>query len=213
MSAYDYDIVASFPSIARNLIDIRHCEWIHSKEYQSKAYYGYCKCQVTIYDWVQVSPILYEDESGNLSSPTGVFETYLTKGELDFIDKRKIGEYKIIDGWWAIPRRINKPLRIVMDRLLAYKESNNELIRLLAKRMSVGVYGKFGEEHKEEFGRHFNPVWFSEISTQVRLQVAQFIYKNKCQDHIIHISVDGCLLDCPVEECRKELANAYFPNL
>jgi len=200
MPAYDYDIVASFPSIARNLIDIRHCNWVNSKDYQGDAVYGYVKCTVTIYDWVQVSPIIYETEDGSLLTPTGTWETYLTKGELDFIDKWKIGEYKIIDGWWAISERVTRPLRIVMDRLLSHKESSNELVRLLAKRMSVGAYGKFGEEHKEEFGRHFNPVWFAEISTQVRLRVAQFIYKHKLQEHLIHVSVDGVLLSKPVEE-------------
>ncbi|MBA7499240.1 hypothetical protein ES704_01980 [subsurface metagenome] len=198
MPAYDYDIMASFPSIARDLIDIRHCNWVRANHYIEEAIYGYCKCEVTIYDDTQVSPIIYETEDGSLLTPTGTWETYLAKGELDFIDKWGIGEYKIIDGWWAIPKRVTRPLRVVMDRLLAYKESDNELVRLLAKRMSVGIYGKFGEEHKEEFGRHFNPVWFSEISTQVRLRVAQFIYERKLQESLIHVSVDGVLLSEPV---------------
>ena len=58
--------------------------------------------------------------------------------------------------------------------------------------MSVGgLYGKFGEEHKDRFGKHFNPVYFAYISTICRLQVAEFIYKNKLMNNIIHISVDG----------------------
>lgn len=88
-----------------------------------------------------------------------------------------------------------RPLEIPMNRLLAFKEDKDKLVRLLAKRMSVGIYGKFGEEHKEEFGKHFNPVYFAEISTQVRLQVAEFIYEHKLQDNLIHVSVDGVLVD------------------
>jgi len=100
--AFDYDITSAFPSVARDLADIRHCDWIQSSEYQPDAIYGYVKCEVTIYDWVMVSPILKEDEDGRLISPTGTWETYLTKGELDFIDKWQIGEYKILEGWWAV---------------------------------------------------------------------------------------------------------------
>ena len=107
MPVYDYDIVSAFPSVARDLIDIRQLEWLESSEYQPDAVYGYVKCEVTIYDWVMVSPILKEDEDGGLVSPTGTWETYLAKGELDFIDKWKIGEYKILEGWWAIAKGAN----------------------------------------------------------------------------------------------------------
>jgi len=122
---YDYDIVSAFPSVARDLVDIRCLEWVHVKKvddkyilldknddpidtpldiangYVKESVYGYVRCEVTIYDWVMVSPILKEDEDGRLISPVGMWETYLTKGELDFIDKWKIGEYKILEGWWA----------------------------------------------------------------------------------------------------------------
>jgi len=200
MPAYDYDIVASFPSIARDLIDIRHCDWVKSVSYCSDACYGYCKCKVAIRSDVEVSPIIYQAEDGTLSTPTGKWETYLTKGEIDFIHKWKIGSVLILDGWWAIPKhKTNKPLEHTMNRLLAYKDSDDELVRRLAKRMSVGVYGKFGEEHKEEFGKHFCPCWFAEISTQVRIQVAEFIYKHKLQESLIHVSVDGVLADKEVE--------------
>ena len=30
MPAYDYDIIASFPSEVTKLIDFRRCEWIHT---------------------------------------------------------------------------------------------------------------------------------------------------------------------------------------
>ena len=195
MPAYDYDIVASFPSIARDLIDIRHCEWIKADHYIPEAIYGYCKCLVTIFPDIQVSPIICTDEQGNLSTPTGTWETYITKGEMDFMTKWKLGSWLMRDGWWAVSQKKITPLKIPMDRLLAYKDSEDKLVRMLAKRMSVGAYGKFGEEWTERFGRHFNPCWFAEISTQVRLQVAEFIYKHKLQENVIHVSVDGVLLD------------------
>jgi len=75
---------------------------------------------------------------------------------------------------------------------------------------STGIYGKFGEERANEFGPYFNPCWFAEISTQVRLQVAEELYShgigpgdNEGYKSLIHISVDGFLLDCPIEEISK----------
>jgi len=102
-----------------------------------------------------------------------------------------------------------KPLAEPMDKLLAYKERTG-LQSALAKRMSVGVYGKLLEERQDAFGPHFNPCWGAEISTQVRLKVAEKLYSsgigpgdNEGYKHLLHISVDGFLLDCPIEEIEK----------
>jgi len=204
---YDYDLSSAFPNVAKELVDTRDCQWIESSEYQEKAIYGFVHCQVTIYDWVMVSPILQETEAG-LISPIGTWEEYLTKAELDFITKWKIGEWKILEGHWAVTTRkaFRKPLKAAMEKLLTYKQGS-ELQKLLAKRMSTGVYGKLGEEWTDEFGDYFNSVWFAEISTQTRLQVAEFLYAhdigpgdNRGYKHLLHIGVDGIMLDCSLEE-------------
>jgi len=103
-----------------------------------------------------------------------------------------------------------KPLAELMDKLLSYKQRTG-LQSALAKRMSTGIYGKFGEERANEFGPYFNPCWFAEISTQVRLQVAQELYShsigprdNEGYKHLLHVSVDGFLLDYPIEEITKD---------
>lgn len=208
---FDYDLTSAFPNVAKNLADFRDCKWIQSPEYQEGAIFGYVRCEVTIYDWVMVSPIIMDTEDA-LISPVGTWESYLTKDELDFITKWGIGEYKIKDGWWAITTRkaFRKPLLAPMEKLLEYKQGS-EVQRLLAKRMSTGIYGKMGEERADEFGPYFNPVWFAEISTQARLQVAEFLYahgigpgENEGYGHLIHIGVDGVMLDCPIEEVKSE---------
>jgi len=195
--AYDYDLASSFPLVARELIDIRHGKWVKSNQYKPDAYYGYCKGLVTINNNVAIHPIMYEDESGGLSCRTGAWATYLTKGDIDFIHRWGIGKFDISDGWWFIPDRVVKPIEIVVDRLLKWKEDEG-LAGELAKRMSVGIYGKFGEEQGDAFGSHWNSVWFAEISTKVKLQVAEAIYKNGLQDNIIAIGVDGLLLNRPI---------------
>ncbi len=206
MPVYDYDMTSAFPRVAAKLYDTRGCDWVESEEYQPKAVYGYCKGIVTIHDWVMVSPIIYIGENGGSLSATGNWETYLTKGEIDFIKKWGIGEFKIENGYWAIPknpgRKLPQPFEHIVDRLLEWKKKGG-LEGDLAKRMSVGgAYGKLGEEHETEFGKHFSPCWFAEISTQTRLAVAEWLYKhgigqadNEGYKHLIHISVDGVLLD------------------
>ena len=198
---WDYDIVASFPSVVRELYDLRHCYWANNKELPYDAVYGYCECKVTI--WAEVSPIIYVDKDGRLTTPTGTWRTYLTLSEIEFIQKWDIGKVEIVDGWWAFEKKpaISNfdnemyPFQVVINRLLKFKDSENKLVAHLAKQMAVGVYGKFGEEHKEKFGKYFNPVYFAEISTKIRLAVAEFIYKHELQDNLIHVSVDGILVD------------------
>jgi hypothetical protein len=195
--AVSLDIVSSFPSAARDLIDIRQCEWIRSPKWQPKACYGYCRGKITIYDNVKVSPIMYRNKQGELLTPTGQWVTYLTKEEIEFINKWGIGEFEIYDAWWAIPtvEKLRQPLKLVLDNLLVYK-SLGGLQSTIAKRISTGnFYGKFGQELDDEVGDYWNPVWFAEISTQIRLKVAEFIYENNIQDNIIHIGVDGIILD------------------
>lgn len=213
---YDYDLSSAFPSVAKELIDFRECKWVESPEYHPEAIYGYVKCLVTIYDWVMISPILRETEDG-LISPVGTWEEYLTKGELDFITKWKIGEVKILEGWWAITSRkaLKKPLKIPMEKLLLYKQGS-ELQKLLAKRMSTGVYGRMGEDWGEEFGPNFNSVWFSEVSTQVRLQVGEFLYShgvgpgdNEGYGKLVHIGVDGTMLTEQLDNKDPQWRLAY----
>jgi len=213
---YDYDLSSAFPSVAKELIDFRECKWVEDSKYHAEAFYGYTKVEVTIYDWVTVSPILRETEDG-LISPVGTWEEYLTKAELDFITKWKIGEWKILEGWWAITSRkaLKKPLKIPMETLLKYKQGT-ELQKLLAKRMSTGIYGRMGEDWGEEFGPNFNSVWFAEVSTQVRLQVGEFLYAhgigpgdNEGYSHLCHIGVDGVMLTEPLTNLENGWRLAY----
>ena len=70
---------------------------------------------------------------------------------------------------------------------------------MVAKRVAVGIWGKLMEEHQDSFGPHFNPAWGAEVSTQVSLQVAEFIYRHKLQDNLISVGVDGVLVDKEVK--------------
>ena len=199
---FDYDISGCFPNIAKNLIDLRHCKWGESDEYEAGAYYGYCHGVVTIYDWVKCSPILYASKDGLLISPVGTWEAWLNKAQIDFIREWGIGEFRIIDGVWAFPTKITYPLRLVMERLLRYKEHEDDVVRTLAKGQSVGIYGYMLAEYKDRFGPYWNPVWGDEISTGGGLEVAEWLYShgigpgdNEGYQTLICVNVDGVTLD------------------
>lgn len=212
---YDYDMNSAFPFVTQNLIDIRDCKWLHSPNYQPEAIYGYTNCNVEIYPHVNLSPIIYDGEE-HLISPTGKFPSHLTKAELDFIRKHNIGQYHIKDGWWAIPKIPNppKPLFYHITQLLKYK-GKSPLHTLLAKTMSAGIYGKFGEEWTDSYGHHFNPCWYSEISTTVRLLVAEFAYAfnlhTENYSNLLHIAVDEVKTTepIPIPKDNKRWKHAY----
>ena len=211
-TVYDYDLSSAFPNIAKDLVDIRDCHWAQDSAYIMGAIYGYVKCDLTIYDWVRLSPIIVDTKDA-LVSHTGPREgEFLTKGDVDLIMKWGIGEVKITDGYWGWTTRkaLRRPLKAPMEKLLKYKQGS-EVQKLLAKRMSTGIYGKMGEERAEEFGPYINPPWFAEISTRARLQVADYLYSNNIGPgdnegyrHLIAIGVDGFSLDCPIEEINGE---------
>lgn len=208
---YDYDIRSSFPSELIKLIDFRKAKWIQSKEYIPEAIYGYADTITTIHDNVKISPILNVDKDGSLTSCIGTRPEQLTKNELDFIYKWNIGKATINDGWWCVhssPDKLARPLEHLVERLLEYK-ARGGLKKELAKRMSVGIYGKLGEDRGEKLGQHFNPCWFAETSTNQRLEVAEFIYTNDLQDSVIHISVDGVLNEVEVKKLPSNWKLAY----
>jgi len=199
--AYDYDIISSFPKELTRLVDIRNCKWHRDKSFVPDAVYGYADCNIKIHNHVKISPILHTLEDGSLISPVGQWNGQLTKREIEFIWKWGIGEVDIKDAWWCThprPDQLVRPLENIVERLLTYK-ARGGLKAELAKRMSVGIYGKLGEDRGDRLGPHFNPCWFAETSTNQRLEVAEFIYQNKLEDSVIHVSVDGVLSEREAE--------------
>lgn len=195
---WDLDIKECFTTIASKMIDTRKIMWTTNKAVMRKAEYGYCRGYVTINKECTIHPIIYINEDNELSTPTGSWETYLTQAEINFIYKWKIGSFELIDGWWGIPAEKKYPLYAPIQELLALKAHENPVVSRIAKRMANAVfYGKFGEQRKKGFGPQFNSCWFAEISSQARLEVADFIYRNRLVKNVIHVSVDGVLLDKP----------------
>lgn len=189
---YDYDLTSAFPNAAKDLLDFRYGDWLQTTTPPSNAAYGYFFCNITIDS--DVSPIIYVNAKGESLTPCGNWQGYLTMREINFIQEWGIGKVEALNGWCWIPRKTVKPLEKPLEKLLSFR-GRNKLQDMLAKRMSVGLYGKLGEERKEELGPYCNFCWFAEISSQVRLKVAELIYTKKLKDNLIHVSVDGVLSD------------------
>ncbi|KKN45082.1 hypothetical protein LCGC14_0686640 [marine sediment metagenome] len=200
--AYDYDMSGCFPNIAMQLPDFRNFTWHRHGTTRTKpklARYGYYRVRLNISPDVMIHPFFFSDQEGNIRTAGGSWDTYLTLNQILFIRSRGLGVVEVIDGYWCEGIINHYPLENILKRLLAFKNHANPLISRLAKRMSVGVYGKFGEEWQDSFGPYFNPCFFSEISSRASMMVADFIYNNFSSSQVIHVSVDGVLCTVPAK--------------
>lgn len=185
---YQYDINSAYPYEIANLQDIRYARYVRSKQYQSRATYGFLRAKLTItHDY---SPISVKDHSLNFY-PVGVFNRTITKAEYDYLTERG-DKVEILDGAWFFCDGI-KPYAKEVDRLFALKQTYKRqgedaaMRYLLVKTLLNSFYGKFiqitakwvtwkrsGQEGiRYEAGYHFNPCYASIITANVRLRLAR----------------------------------------
>ena len=210
---WDYDITSAYPYQASKLLDLRLGTWKQNKEYQKEATYGYCKCEVNIDS--DFSPIIKQFEDRNYT-PKGVFETTLTKNEIDFINEWNLGFVTILDGWWwthdiAEIVKENKysifkipyPFKQEIDKLYKQKQESTGIKREIVKRIMNGsFYGVFIEIRDDEFGDLFMAPYAAEIEANTRLKIANIYMHNKLSGNIVnllHIAVDGIIVDQEID--------------
>ncbi len=192
--AYDFDIRSAYSSFTSELLDPREGRWERNNNYNSNAFYGYCKCTITIESGF--SPIFFGSKEQTFT-PVGTWEGYLTKQEIDFIVKHNLGDVVIHDAWWWTPRRLVRPLKEMIHWLHAKKESSLGMQREVTKRVMEGVWGAtLRIDDGVKFGPWFNPVWGAQVESSTRLKVAEFCMPVK--DKVLHIAVDGVVLSEPV---------------
>lgn len=192
---YDYDMRSAYGSFTRGLLDTRYGRWSNDPFYDSACYYGYALCDIEVTS--PISPITCITEDGEKVTPVGKFPKpkVLSKRYLDFIDKYKIANVRVIDGWWWHPDKLVYPFETMIDDLFQFKESASGMAKDVYKRILAGIWGKFLQINNKEFGDLFNPVWAEEVETGCRLSTAAFIYDNKLEKDVLHVAVDGVLTD------------------
>ncbi len=219
---WNYDLSSAYPAQISKLLDIRQGKWIESKEFTEEATYGYCKGRVTTQ--VEFSPILHKNITRNNSlleplmpvthTPIGTWETYLTKQEIEFIARRKLGKFEIESGWWWIAdKEVKQSLSSTINWLYQEKEKAEGIKKEIIKRVMAGIYGKMLEVRDGELGQRFNPVWAAEVETNTRLEVADFVLRNRVLDSLVHIAVDGVVLSKPVILPENGMGNWKLNNI
>jgi hypothetical protein len=200
---FDYDLKQAYTWQLSKLADLRLGIWVHTTGYVEKALYGYCHGIVTINS--DFSPIVYSYENTeNSFTPKGTWETYLTKQEVEFINKWEIGRFNLIDGWFWIPKVVIndtvKPYKQLLKPLAEAKESaKDELTSFIIKKLYSGINGKQLEVRNTGIGDYFNPVYFCEVETNTRLAVAEFVLANSLKDKLLAVTLDGVISSHPVQ--------------
>lgn len=194
---YDYDQVSAYPYQASKLLDLRLGEWKHTSDYVATANYGYCKGVANIK--ANFSPITYETDGSRNFTPTREFETCLTKGKIDTITARGLGNFKILDGWWWTAKGESYPMKEEIHKLFELKEQAIGMEKEIIKRiMSGGFYGKFLQVFRNEPAQSFCAPWAAEIENNTDLDVYNYIMDNGLEDSLVHIAVDGFVSTKPL---------------
>lgn len=207
---WDVDLSNAYAGILRDMPDWRVGQWFESNTLQTKAMLGYANCNIDIKLNATVHPILIDLQAGAASLVGPAKDVWLTKAQIDFINRWKIGTVQINEGVWWFPaegKTIRRPLATVIDRLVRARDNmsklgnpvNQALGRYLAKKCLVGLWGycaKWDWEGGRKPDEFYNPVWATEIRTRTSLKVAELIYRKKLTGHILHVALDGFLCDC-----------------
>jgi hypothetical protein len=191
---FDYDLRSAFPSVHSQLYstDEKFCSYEKSDHWIETAHMGFCKGKITVDH--PIAPIFYQSEDG-LINPVGTWEGYLSTDEVRFLQKWKLGKFELIDGWFLTVTAPMQPMLNITNRLYSYR-GTDPIVDLLSKRMLAGAYGKSLEQHEDgKLGKYYNPIWGALIPIRTNLKLAEFIYKKKLEENVIHIAVDGVLTD------------------
>lgn len=187
---FEYDIRSSYPYIAMQLRSLQYAKFAKSPYMQHEADWGFMKGIVTIDDNVKVSPIF--DDNGQ--QRTGTFPAFITLQDYKFIKDWGIGDFKHDMGYYLKFTAPVRPMEIALKRLFNQRGFGT-MTDILSKRISTACgFGKFLEKHDDgTVGNFYNPPYACMVISMANLRVADFIYKNKLQDDLIHVGVDSVL--------------------
>ena len=185
---YRYDLVSAYPSVIRDLVDLSLGEWKNSKTRPKGALYGYVRAKISV-SRSYISPIMFRNERGDVLHPHGDWNTYVTMQELDWILGHG-GKADVFEGWWFVPYTSAYNYRKVVDKFFKVKRDAgaDSMEKWSAKIALTGMYGKFLQHRDGVGGRLYNPVYAAEITSRVRLMVADACMLNP--DSVVAVMSD-----------------------
>jgi len=175
---YRYDLVSAYPCVIKDLVDLSLGHWVNEVKRPKGALYGYVRCKVTV-PKTYISPIMFRNQNGDVLHPHGTWSTHLTMIEVDW-GRAHNGKVEIYDAWWFIPFTKVKKFEGVVNKFFAVKRDSkaDSMEKWSAKIALTGMYGKFLQHRGGHGGRLYNPVYATEITSQVRLQLADACMMN-----------------------------------
>ena len=206
--AWDYDLNSAYPFEMSRLpsLDYTGGVWTNSTKYVKTATYGFCLAIVEIFDHVDISPIRLRYRY-RLYSPTGTWVGYVTKEEIDFIHRYKLGKVQVLNGWWFTVKRLFRPFRkaslsYIAQRLKAKDELNLPLSYVL-KMSAASVYGRFLQKKQSLEGKwttagSFSPIYACLVMTSVKLKIARLLMDTSSNAY--SVTVDGILVKDPISD-------------
>lgn len=194
-SLYCYDQTSAYPALIADLPDTDHCDIEYSEKYINSDF-AVMKGQVTI--TAEVSPIGFTTAEGVIF-PRGTWETYLTKSELHLIEKYRLGTFNLTDGYFFKFRTPKKPFQALMMQLFQQRQTDNDTLQTIIKRMAAGMSGKLDQDNSDgTYGELFNPIYALMVRSGCRVKVAEFVYNNLPNlESLVDINVDGVLSTDP----------------
>jgi len=169
---YRYDLVSAYPSVIRDLVDLRLGYWVEGTKPPKNALYGYVRAEVMV-PQTYISPVVFRNALDEPLRPHGSWTTYMTMQELLWAREHGV-RVKVYDGVWFIPEGEKYLFRSVIDKFFEIKRDHKSgsMESWSAKIALTGVYGKFLQHRNQVGGRLYNPIYATEITSRVRLQMA-----------------------------------------
>ena len=194
---FRYDLVSAYPSVIRDLVDLSMGYWVESTTPPKDALYGWAHANV----WVPqsyVSPIVFKNVRGEALRPYGSWDTYITLPELKWA-RAHGARFRIYEGVWFVPDRFRFMYRDVVDKFFKVKRDHpsESMEAWSAKIALTGIYGKFLQHRDGQGGRLYNPIYATEITSRVRLMVADAALSNP--EALIAVMSDCVISQEPVK--------------
>jgi hypothetical protein len=186
---HQYDLTSAYPAVIARLPDTNNCQCEYAVTRPDWSTWGIQYGTVTVN--ADVSPLIFESPDGNRINPRGTWEGYFTTRETDFLKRYGIGDFRLRDGWF-FRFGPNRPYKTAMAWVWDKRNSPDNTISTIGKRMGQGLSGKLDEDRDDgTYGSFYNSILACMVRSETRIAVADFIYSNNLD--VLAVLVDSVL--------------------
>lgn len=195
--AYDADLNSAYASELMKLLDTRRGTWVNEEYIPDGAVYGFAQGLLKVEK--PFHPFLLKASETYTYTPIGAWTDYLTLQQIQLLNKYKLGEFDVKNGWWWIPsntRQNYEPLRGIINRLFNIRSQSSGLKKVILRQIMAGIWGRMLEVRKDKLGKMFNPVWASIVENNIKCKVVDTCLSAGITPLLV--AVDGVITDKPL---------------